>query len=770
MTNRQPWFVLGLIILGVMVFVAGSGRFMQTVLDAQTASLPAGDAFPNEIEGWWQPAINRLATREYQFSRLADGQLGAPNRAQGFRASLGDSGLTLAARTSDDWSASLSWHNGAISRDGQAALLQNEAGELRLENDSLGLKQRYAVAGRADLSWQLALAGLDAAVSADGQQLQLQNMAGKTVLSLNLLALEAAGQGVTGRFVLDGAALTIATDATGPLALTLNAQSPDGLSTTPVWTTYGLNHEDQYGLALNAAGDIDNNGYVDVIVGAPFYDTGAADAGAVFIYHNDAAGLPITPTLIISGTNIGGWFGRSVAGAGNVNGDEYADIVIGAPGELNLSGLARVGVTHVYLGSASGISLTSGVRSFGAANGNLFGYSVAGAGDVDFDGYDDIVVGSPGSQVNGQSEGSIHLFYGSISGTAAVADWSFHCQQLGCDLGVSVSGAGNVNGDDYADFVAGAIHFDSNHVYPGGAYDEGAALVFHGSSAGPGSTPDQVLQPGVTDSQSGFAVAGIGDVNGDGFDDIGIGAPGAAGITSTVYVYHGSSSPSGGTPAWSATGVFTNSSLGFAVAPAGDIDGDGFDDLIVGDNQIKGLEGPGAAYVFRGTPYSLETAAAWQVIGEGDGYWLGGSVAGAMDLNNDGYDDVLVGSPQYGEDPYPGLGEVVTGTVGAAFAYLGGPVDPITGLVLTHTLPTWADVPIQFDAIISTGQSVTYTWNLGDGTQFSSYSATISHIYEAQGWYTVTVRASNLVSVMTTTQVLSVTKTYFSFLPIVVKN
>ena len=770
MTTRQPWFVLGLIILGVMVFISGTGRFLQTVRDAQVTPLPVINVFPHDIDSWWQPATEQLAAREYQFSRQADGQLTAPNRAQDLRASLDEAGLSLTPRLGNDWTARLGWQEGALSQSGQVALLHSGAGELRLENDGPGLKQRYAVAGRADLSWQLNLTNLNAAVSVNGQQLQLQNLAGQTVLNLNLLALEAAGQQVAGHFVLAGTALAVATDATGPLTLTLNSQTPSGLSDTPIWSTLGLNEGDRFGLALNAAGDIDNNGYVDLIVGAPFYDTGVADAGAVFVYHNEAAGLPLTPTLVISGTDVAGWFGNSVAAAGNVNGDEYADIIIGAPGELNLAGLQRVGVTHVYLGSADGISLTTGVRSFGAATGNLYGYSVAGVGDVDFDGYDDIVVGSPASRVNGQNEGSIHLFYGSSSGTATVADWSFHCQQRGCDLGVSVSAAGNVNGDDYADFVAGATHYDSNHLYPGGSYNEGAALVFLGSAAGPAGVPDQVLQPGVTDSQAGFAVAGIGDVNGDGFDDVGIGAPGMIGITSTAYVYHGSNSALSALPAWSTTGVFTNSALGFALAPAGDIDGDGFDDLLVGDNQINGVEGPGMAYVFRGTPFSLETAPDWQVAGDGAGYRLGSSVAGAMDLNNDGYDDVLVGSPRYGESAYPGPGDAVSGTVGAAFAYLGGPVDPIAGLVLTYTAPTWTDFPIQFDAVISTGQSVTYTWDLGDGTQFSNYSATVNHVYPVRGWYTVTVRASNLVSVMTATQVLSVTQTYFSYLPIVVRN
>ncbi len=241
----------------------------------------------------------------------------------------------------------------------------------------------------------------------------------------------------------------------------------------------------------------------------------------------------------------------------------------------------------------------------GEATNNRFGWPVAGAGDVNGDGYADFAVGARGY---GTSAGKVYVFYGSasgLSGTAATPAWSAVGENQGDQFGIAVAGAGDVNGDGYADLAVAATSYGSSR---------GKVYVFHGSAGGLTGTPassNWSAEGENTGNNFGYAVAGVGDVNGDGYADLAVASMSYSSSTGKVYVFHGSAASLTGTsasPAWSAAGQNTSDRFGCALAAAGDVNGDGFADIAVGAYQYS--TGTGKVYVFHGSAAGLTGDAA----------------------------------------------------------------------------------------------------------------------------------------------------------------
>ncbi len=161
--------------------------------------------------------------------------------------------------------------------------------------------------------------------------------------------------------------------------------------------------------------------FSDLVVGAVNYDNGQSDEGAAFLYHGSASGLVAAPAWIGESDVPDSKYGISAASAGDINGDGFSDVVVGASSYAN--GQYSEGAVFLYHGSSSGLSATaSGVIESGWAH-SFFGRSVSSAGDVNGDGFSDVVVGQP-SYGNGEAEeGAAYLFYGSASGLASTASW-----------------------------------------------------------------------------------------------------------------------------------------------------------------------------------------------------------------------------------------------------------------------------------------------------------------------------------------------------------
>ncbi len=411
----------------------------------------------------------------------------------------------------------------------------------------------------------------------------------------------------------------------------------------------------QMGKSVASAGDVNGDGYGDVLIGAPNYDNGQFKEGAAFLYMGTANGISTTATILESNV-ANAFFGASVANAGDVNGDGYGDVIVGAYGYTN--GEANEGAFFIYHGSATGINTTPAfVRESGQVNAQ-FGIAVSTAGDINGDGYADVIVGSEFYD-NGQTdEGAAFIYYGSASGITLTGGVLLEVNQANARFGEAVKTAGDVNGDGFGDVVVGAYLFDS------GQNDEGAVFVFLGSATGINTTAAVILQINQDYAQFGNAVAGAGDVNGDGYSDIVVGAylfddgqtdEGAA------FVYHGSAS--GINPTIQAN-LQTNqpyAQLGDAVNTAGDVNGDGYSDIIVGA-YVYGTNDEGAAFVYHGSNTGVNTNAATFLTTNQANARFGSDLASAGDVNGDGYSDIIVGARfiDYGENDE-----------GAAFIYNG---------------------------------------------------------------------------------------------------
>jgi hypothetical protein len=175
------------------------------------------------------------------------------------------------------------------------------------------------------------------------------------------------------------------------------------------------------------AGDVNGDGYADLVVGALGASVNATDdfAGKAYVYLGSAAGLATSPTVTLLGSEVRGAFGRWVSNAGDVNGDGYADVVIGADGENGADGAGSPGRAYVYLGSAAGLAASPAVTLIGPDGpGSWFGRCVAAAGDVNGDGYADIVIGAdaggrqPGGAA-GTTVGWAYVYLGNATGVAS---------------------------------------------------------------------------------------------------------------------------------------------------------------------------------------------------------------------------------------------------------------------------------------------------------------------------------------------------------------
>jgi VCBS repeat protein/FG-GAP repeat protein len=309
--------------------------------------------------------------------------------------------------------------------------------------------------------------------------------------------------------------------------------SAQGLGATP---TVIQSLAFDFGLSLASAGDVNGDGYADLIVGA--YESSAA-----YVYFGGPAGLGSTPAMI-AGPATSKWFGRCAASAGDVNGDGFADVIVGAYGS---------DTAYVYLGSAGGPAAVP--TTLRGPMGGYFGYSVASAGDVNGDGFADVLVGAWNSDAT-------YFYEGSADGVSSRPAVTLSGPNANGGSGYAVASAGDVDGDGFVDVIVGTCC--SQEVY-----------VYRGSPNGPAG-PSSTLKGPTGDNYFGWSVAGAGDVNGDGFADVIVGDN----YHYTVYVYRGGVGGVGVVPS-----QFTDqggSDFGGAVSSAGDVNGDGFADVIVG--------------------------------------------------------------------------------------------------------------------------------------------------------------------------------------------
>lgn len=422
-----------------------------------------------------------------------------------------------------------------------------------------------------------------------------------------------------------------------------------------VWVTDGTTPNSLLGTSVASAMDVNGDGYSDVIVGAPGFGGDPAAGDRVLVFEGSAGGLHMLPDWTADSEQVGAFFGGAVAGAGDVNGDGFFDVIIGAP-NYKVAGY-EVGRVYVYLGSALGLGGTPAWTVTGSQTASEFGGFVSPAGDVNGDGYDDVILGAKQYVNPSGDRGKVWLFLGSASGLALTPSWTAESSDPLVHVGVSAGAAGDVDHDGYDDVVVGgSVHANGNRF--------GRAYLYKGSATGLGSSPGWMVQATQPDSNFGGAVGTAGDVNGDGYADVVVGAPDyfAAG---GVSVYYGSATGPATTASWKVTSEQNNSHFGFSVGTAGDVNGDGYSDMIVGafHYYYEWLQTPiGRAFVYQGGPAGLQPGPSWIALSDQTSTDFGLSVAGAGDTDHDGYADVIVGAPYYNQ----GLGR--------AYAFRGSAV------------------------------------------------------------------------------------------------
>jgi len=387
----------------------------------------------------------------------------------------------------------------------------------------------------------------------------------------------------------------------------------------------------QFGYSVSAAGDVNADGYSDVIAGAWGYST---NTGRAYLFDYFMKGH-IVPEITVSGEALNNYFGRSVSAAGDVNGDGYSDVIVGAAGYSANTGRAYIYFGGEILNNIADLTLT------GDATGIYFGESVSTAGDVNGDGFSDVIVGADGYNTN---TGRAYVFYGSAS-MNNVADMTMTGESTNNYFGISVSTAGDVNGDGYSDCIVGAKGYSTS---------TGRVYLYYGG-ASMNNVADLIMTGVTTLNQFGISISTAGDVNGDGYSDVIIGANGYSSNTGRAYLFFGGS-PMDNFADVTITGETAGDALGSSVSGAGDVNGDGYSDVIATAPYYN--SGHGRAYILLGN-VSMNNTADVIISGEADNSYFGVSVSSGGDINGDGYSDVIVGAS--GDNTFTGKAYVFFG-------------------------------------------------------------------------------------------------------------
>ncbi|WP_306422108.1 hypothetical protein [Nostoc sp. CHAB 5715] len=458
----------------------------------------------------------------------------------------------------------------------------------------------------------------------------------------------------------------------------------------------GINPDDRSGNSISSAKDINGDGVDDLIIGADGADPNGDSSGQSYVVFGSKESFAAqfylstlngTSGFAINGINSDDFSGFSLSSAGDINGDGLDDLIIGADG-ADPNGITS-GQTYVVFGSKESFAAQFDLSTLNGTNGFIInginqydslGNSVSSAGDINGDGIDDLIIGAPFASPNDTSSGQSYVVFGSKESFAAQFDLStlngtngFAINGINEDnsLGKSVSSAGDINGDGVDDLIIGAPFASPNGTSSGQSY------VVFGSKESFAAQFDLSTLNGT----NGFAINGInqydslgnsvssaGDINGDGIDDLIIGAPFADGNgdnSGQSYVVFGSKesfaaqfnlSTLNGTNGFVINGF--NKGDGFFssfVSSAGDINGDGIDDLIIAAPfaDPNGTNS-GQSYVVFGSKESFAAQLNLSTLNGTNGFAINGinpddrsgySLGSAGDINDDGIDDLIIGTP-----------------------------------------------------------------------------------------------------------------------------
>lgn len=571
------------------------------------------------------------------------------------------------------------------------------------ENDFRGVEQGFTIKEKPEGEGSLVLSGEvelgNLAVRKNTEKRIILSWNGYDVMDYGeLSASDAGGKELKTKMYLenikgDKYSLKISVDDSGaqyPITIDPLVIQPEIISPVLGWTgSIGAMGDPAevaakagYGRVAVPAGDVDGDGRQELLVTAVNYSNVETNEGKAYLYRDDGAGnFSSSPIWEYESDVAEAFFGYSAACAGDVDGDGYDDVIIGAYGYGG-----GTGKVYLFLGGdpLTGLKSSPAWTATGERTGDYFGWSVASAGDVDGDALDDMIVGAKFYDLSSgktgiTSSGKVYVFFGKsnvnlIPDAALSAGWSYpsegheslanKCNEL---LGFSVSSAGDVNLDGVDDIIAGAPQNDG-----GDESGKGAAYLFLGHAvSGPSSEPDYIFKNGAVKSFFGNPVSKAGDINKDGYPDLLIGASrwsktfvdGYGSHEGALYAYYGRWDASKGesyfnlTPDWDYYGDKKGAYLGSAWKIAGDVNGDGYGDAVAGACQYSGnhtiggsevtYSAEGQAMLFTGSKAGLGNGRAWEITGGKKDAQMGWNVSSMGDVNGDGASEFTISSHMY---------------------------------------------------------------------------------------------------------------------------
>jgi Ca2+-binding RTX toxin-like protein len=457
-----------------------------------------------------------------------------------------------------------------------------------------------------------------------------------------------------------------------------------------------------------------------------------------------------TNGFIINGISSYDFSGYSVSDAGDINGDGIDDLIISAA-NATANGKSNAGQSYIIFGSDGEFNASFDLNSLDGSNGfiinginefDLSGYSVSSAGDVNGDGIDDLIIGTKNADFGYKNgAGQSYVVFGSNGGFNASFDLNSLDGTNGFVIngindydysGWTVSNGGDVNGDGFDDLIIAARFADSN-----GINNAGQSYIVFGKDGGFNASFDLnsldgnngFAINGINNSDiSGFSVSSAGDINGDGIDDLIIGAPYAdpnkrsgAGQSYVVFGKNGGFQPSldpsslDGTNGFVINGINSENRSGFSVSGAGDVNGDGIDDLIISAiaADFNGRFKIGQSYVVFGNKNSFSASFELSSLNGSNGFILNGinsgdysgnAVSGAGDINGDGLDDLIIGAKLANPDDKTDAGQTYI-----VFGQRTLPILSINNIIVIEGQETNAILTVSLNIPFSQSVSFDYT-------------------------------------------------------------
>jgi hypothetical protein len=466
----------------------------------------------------------------------------------------------------------------------------------------------------------------------------------------------AIGAGVAALAAVTVVAILIARPGPGPISKAILAAPRMPNLFRETWRY--APKDPQEGFAwVTAVPDLDGDGRADIVAAQTHWKDGdGVIRGRVFVFRGTVDGPASTESVSWPGERPESLDGAQVTNAGDVNADGFDDLLIAEQPLQTSRGRVRL-----CLGGPSIASIVPTWSFEGESRDSHIGYGMASAGDVNRDGYDDVVISESEAGDSLEFEGIVRVFAGTPSGLAAAPVWTARGGKADSELGAFMHRLGDVNGDGFDDVLVGAYAWD------GAAPDCGQARLYFGNKNGVDTQPAWTFDGAGPNSHLGTTCAGAGDVNADGFDDMLVSEPqysdeGRPERGRALLFLGGRDGPAR-TPDWVAMGPAAYSHFSYCLLGIGDVDGDGFGDIAITATQYT--EGKrihlGMIEVYRGGAKGCESVPSWRAIGDNPDCHLGNYLA-AGDMNGDGIPDLVACAPFCGSS---------SPQSGVLFAYLG---------------------------------------------------------------------------------------------------